>query len=108
MKQSEYTDYGHMISLFLCCVLLSLCRRFERVAQEDFKVPHLQLEPLCCYLAELSILDYKAVKFVPSMLAASAVFLARFIVHPKQHPWVSIFNLYNTQSLLSQAFRMRH
>ncbi|VVA92765.1 unnamed protein product [Arabis nemorensis] len=62
-------------------------RRFSRVAQEDFKVPHLQLESLCCYLSELSLLDYKAVKFVPSMLAASTVFLARFIIHPKQHPW---------------------
>ena len=56
-----------------------------------FQVPHLQLEPLSCYLSELSILDYKAVKFLPSMLAASAVFLARFIIRPKQHPWVSIF-----------------
>ncbi|XP_010479118.1 PREDICTED: cyclin-A3-2-like [Camelina sativa] len=69
-------------------------RRFTRVAQEDFKVPHLQLEPLCCYLSELSILDYKAVKFVPSMLAASAVFLARFIIRPKQHPWNQMLEEY--------------
>ncbi|KAL1222419.1 Cyclin-A3-2 [Cardamine amara subsp. amara] len=69
-------------------------RRFTRVAQEDFKVTHLQLDPLCCYLAELSILDYKAVKFVPSMLAASAVFLARFIVRPKQHPWNQMLEEY--------------
>ncbi|VYS48346.1 unnamed protein product [Arabidopsis thaliana] len=62
-------------------------RRFIRVAQEDFKVPNLQLEPLCCYLSELSMLDYSCVKFVPSLLAASAVFLARFIILPNQHPW---------------------
>ncbi|CAA7036634.1 unnamed protein product [Microthlaspi erraticum] len=43
---------------------------------------------LCvAYFSELSILDYKALKFVPFMLAASAVFLARFIICPKQHPW---------------------
>ncbi|KAF8095163.1 hypothetical protein N665_0339s0033 [Sinapis alba] len=69
-------------------------RRFTRVAQEDFKVPHLQLEPLSCYLSELSLLDYKSVKFVPSMLAASAVFLARFIIRPKQHPWNKILEEY--------------
>uniref|UniRef100_A0A1J3K6R0 Cyclin-A3-2 n=3 Tax=Noccaea caerulescens TaxID=107243 RepID=A0A1J3K6R0_NOCCA len=72
----------------------SFIRRFTRVAQEDFQVPHLQLEPLCCYLSELSILDYKAVKFVPSLLAASAVFLARFIIRPKQHPWNQMLEEY--------------
>ncbi|CAA7048008.1 unnamed protein product [Microthlaspi erraticum] len=69
----------------------SFIRRFTSVAQE---VPHLQLEPLCCYLSELTILDYKAVKFVPSMLAASAVFLARFIIRPKQHPWNQMLEEY--------------
>ncbi|KAF8084771.1 hypothetical protein N665_0701s0001 [Sinapis alba] len=72
----------------------SFIRRFTRVAQEDFKVRHLQLEPLSFYLSELSILDYKAVKFVPSMLAASAVFLARFIICPKQHPWNQMLEEY--------------
>ncbi|CAH2071159.1 unnamed protein product [Thlaspi arvense] len=72
----------------------SFIRRFTRVAQEDFKVPHLQLEPLSCYLSELSILDYKTVKFVPSLLAASAVFLARFIIRPKQHPWNQVLEEY--------------
>ncbi|WZZ63987.1 hypothetical protein YC2023_075357 [Brassica napus] len=47
----------------------------------------LQIEFLCCYLSELSLLDYSCVKFLPSLLAASAVFLARFIIRPKQHPW---------------------
>ncbi|CAN8320794.1 unnamed protein product [Cochlearia groenlandica] len=60
----------------------------------NFCVSHLKLEPLSCYLAELSILDYKAVKFVPSMLAASAVFLARFIIRPKQHPWNEMLEEY--------------
>ncbi|CAA7048009.1 unnamed protein product [Microthlaspi erraticum] len=72
----------------------SFIRRFTRVAQEEFEVPHLQLEPLCCYLSELTILDYKAVKFVPSMLAASAVFFARVIIRPKQHPWNQMLEEY--------------
>ncbi|CAN7083085.1 unnamed protein product [Brassica oleracea var. botrytis] len=61
----------------------------------DYAVKHvllrqeslLQIEFLCCYLSELSLLDYSCVKFLPSLLAASAVFLARFIIRPKQHPW---------------------
>ncbi|KAG7536671.1 Cyclin-like [Arabidopsis suecica] len=62
-------------------------RRFTRVAQEDFEMSHLQMEFLCSYLSELSMLDYNSVKFLPSIVAASAVFLARFIIRPKQHPW---------------------
>jgi hypothetical protein len=48
----------------------------------------LQFEFLSCYLAELSLLDYHCVKFLPSMVAASVVFLARFMLSPKTHPWV--------------------
>ncbi|KFK31755.1 hypothetical protein AALP_AA6G155000 [Arabis alpina] len=62
-------------------------RQFTRVAQEDFKMSHLKMEFLCSYLSELSLLDYNCLKFLPSMVAASAVFLARFIIRPKQHPW---------------------
>ncbi|XP_010540385.1 PREDICTED: putative cyclin-A3-1 isoform X2 [Tarenaya hassleriana] len=69
-------------------------RRFTRAAQEDFRMSHLQLEFLCCYLSELSLLDYNCVKFLPSMSAASAIFLARFILHPKQHPWNHMLHEY--------------
>lgn len=48
----------------------------------------LQFEFLCCYLAELSLLDYNCVKFLPSLVAASVVFLARFMSNPTTHPWV--------------------
>jgi hypothetical protein len=48
----------------------------------------LQFEFLSCYLAELSLLDYHCVKFLPSMVAASVVFLARFMLSPKTNPWV--------------------
>lgn len=85
------TDFWLYLMVLCSHLLLCLCRRFIRVAQEDFKVPNLQLEPLCCYLSELSMLDYSCVKFVPSLLAASAVFLARFIILPNQHPWVRTF-----------------
>lgn len=64
-------------------------RRFTRAAQEDFKASSLQLEFLGYYLAELSLLDYGCIKFLPSLVAASVIFLARFILQPKIHPWSS-------------------
>ncbi|XP_018484825.1 cyclin-A3-4 isoform X2 [Raphanus sativus] len=70
-----------------CPTIKTFLRRFTRVAQEDFSDSLLQIEFLCCYLSELSLLDYSCVKFLPSLLAASAIFLARFIIRPKQHPW---------------------
>ncbi|XP_020212829.1 putative cyclin-A3-1 isoform X2 [Cajanus cajan] len=42
---------------------------------------------LSCYLAELSLLDYDCLRFLPSAVAASVIFLARFIISPKVHPW---------------------
>ncbi|KAL4312811.1 hypothetical protein GQ457_01G033480 [Hibiscus cannabinus] len=62
-------------------------RRFTKVAQEDYQASRLQLEFLGCYLAELSLLDYGCVKFLPSRIAASVMFLASFIIQPKKHPW---------------------
>ncbi|XP_021903475.1 putative cyclin-A3-1 [Carica papaya] len=62
-------------------------RRLNMVAQEDYKTCNLQLEFLSYYLAELSLLDYGFVKFLPSLVAASVVFLARFILRPKVNPW---------------------
>ncbi|OAY22996.1 putative cyclin-A3-1 [Manihot esculenta] len=62
-------------------------RRFTRVAQEDYKGLNLQLEFLGYYLAELSLLDYNCVKFLPSLVAASVIFLVRFITKQKMHPW---------------------
>ncbi|XP_007018576.2 PREDICTED: putative cyclin-A3-1 isoform X2 [Theobroma cacao] len=70
-------------------------RRLTRVAQEDNKASSLQLEFLGYYLAELSLLDYGCVKFLPSMVAASVTFLTRFIIQPKRHPWSSAVQQYS-------------
>jgi len=56
-----------------------------------FQTPNLKIEFLSFYLAELSLLDYGCIRFLPSIIAASALFLARFIISPKVHPWVSIY-----------------
>ncbi|CAN8302790.1 unnamed protein product [Cochlearia groenlandica] len=85
-------------------------RRFTRLAQEDFKESHLQVEFLCCYLSELSMLDYSCVKFLPSLVASSAVFLARFIICPNQHPWSQMLEEYTKYKAadLQQCVRIIH
>ncbi|KAL9240871.1 hypothetical protein vseg_015043 [Gypsophila vaccaria] len=69
-------------------------RMFARVAQVDPKDPDLQLEFLGYYFSELSLLDYGSVKFLPSTIAASAIFLAKFTIQPKEHPWSSDLQSY--------------
>ncbi|KAK7352457.1 hypothetical protein VNO80_17879 [Phaseolus coccineus] len=64
-------------------------RRFADVASDNQKAPNLLFEFLSCYLAELSLLDYDCLRILPSIVAASAVFLARFIISPEVHPWTS-------------------
>ncbi|KAJ3674328.1 hypothetical protein LUZ60_004944 [Juncus effusus] len=62
-------------------------RRFTRAGQEDGKYSNLSLEFLGCYLTELSLVDYNCIEFLPSIVAASSIFLARFTLDPKNHPW---------------------
>ncbi|ESW08720.1 hypothetical protein PHAVU_009G069100 [Phaseolus vulgaris] len=64
-------------------------RRFADVASDNQKAPNLLFEFLSCYLAELSLMDYDCLRILPSIVAASAVFLARFIISPEVHPWTS-------------------
>uniref|UniRef100_A0A7N0TI21 B-like cyclin n=1 Tax=Kalanchoe fedtschenkoi TaxID=63787 RepID=A0A7N0TI21_KALFE len=62
-------------------------RIFTTFVQAKLKAPNLQFEFLGCYLAELSLLDYGCLKFLPSLVAASVIFLARFTIWPMAHPW---------------------
>lgn len=54
------------------------------------QVPCVELEFLANYLAELTIVEYGFLKFLPSVIAASAVFLARWTLNQSDHPWVCI------------------
>lgn len=62
-------------------------RRFVRAAQASYEVPSLVLGYLANYLAELTLIDYSFLKFLPSVIAASAVFLARWTLDQSDHPW---------------------
>ncbi|KAI4307240.1 hypothetical protein L6164_030447 [Bauhinia variegata] len=69
-------------------------RRFVRAAQGVNEVPSLQLECLTNYIAELSLLEYSMLCYAPSLIAASAIFLAKFILFPSSKPWDSTLKHY--------------
>ncbi|QCD99902.1 cyclin A [Vigna unguiculata] len=70
-------------------------RRFVRAAAHDVKeLPSLQLECLTNFIAELSLLEYSMLCYPPSLIAASATFLGRFILFPSKKPWNSILQHY--------------
>jgi cyclin A len=50
--------------------------------------PSYELEFLADYLAELTLADYSFLNFLPSVIAASSVFLARWTLDQTSHPWV--------------------
>lgn len=60
---------------------------------------------LANYLAELTLTEYEFLKFLPSLVAASAVFLARWTLDQSDLPWVRIRNTWHIQQhMLSNIF----
>ncbi|KAF8026807.1 hypothetical protein BT93_F3326 [Corymbia citriodora subsp. variegata] len=71
-------------------------RRFIRAAQALYTSPSLELEYLADYLAELTLLEYDFLSFLPSLVAASAVFLARWTLDDSRHPWNPTLEFYTS------------
>ncbi|XP_044485484.1 cyclin-A2-4-like isoform X2 [Mangifera indica] len=71
-------------------------RRFLRAAQASYKSPSLELEYLANFLAELTLVDYGFLNFLPSIIAASAVFLARWTLDQSSHPWNTTLEHYTS------------
>ncbi|PON57964.1 Cyclin [Parasponia andersonii] len=71
-------------------------RRFIQAAQSSYEVPCVELEFMANYLAELTLVDYSFLKFLPSLIAASAVFLARWTLSQSDHPWNSTLEHYTS------------
>ncbi|XP_065848236.1 cyclin-A1-1-like [Euphorbia lathyris] len=69
-------------------------RRFVRAAQGVNEVPSMQLECLANYISELSLLEYTMLSYAPSLIAASAIFLAKYILFPSKRPWNSTLQHY--------------
>ncbi|XAR55550.1 hypothetical protein NMG60_11035651 [Bertholletia excelsa] len=77
-------------------------RRFVRAAQGVNEAPSMQLECLANYIAELSLLEYSMLHYAPSLVAASAIFLAKYILLPSKRPWNSTlwhYTLYQPSDL---------
>ncbi|XP_043689779.1 cyclin-A1-4-like [Telopea speciosissima] len=86
-------------------------RRFVRAVQGSNEVSLLQLECLTNYLAELSLLEYGMLRYAPSLIAASAIFLANFILHPSKRPWnatVGHYTLYKPSELRDCVKALHH
>ncbi|PWZ30164.1 Cyclin-A1-1 [Zea mays] len=85
-------------------------RRFARAAQACDEDPALHLEFLANYIAELSLLEYSLLSYPPSLIAASAIFLARFILQPTKYPWNSTLAHYTQYkpSKLSECVKALH
>ncbi|XP_010421392.1 PREDICTED: cyclin-A2-1 [Camelina sativa] len=62
-------------------------RRFIVAAQASDKVPFIEMEFLASYFAELTLVEYTFLRFQPSLIAASVVFLARWTLDQSNHPW---------------------
>ncbi|GAU22853.1 hypothetical protein TSUD_282200 [Trifolium subterraneum] len=69
-------------------------RRFIIVADKTCEVPLMQLEYLADYIAELSLLEYDMLEYTPSLVAASATLLAKYILLPRKKPWNSMLRHY--------------
>lgn len=65
----------------------SFLRRFIRAAQATCKAPNLILEFLGNFLAELTLTEYVFLGFLPSMIAASAVYMSKLTLDPSTRPW---------------------
>eukprot|EP00897_Mesotaenium_endlicherianum_P008904 jgi/Mesen1/8041/ME000428S07246 len=74
-------------------IAMSYGRRFIRAAQVGY-MNNLQLECLAKYLGEIALLEYSVIQFVPSVIAASAVFLAEVILHPQGRSWTPTLHHY--------------
>ncbi|XP_009134345.1 cyclin-A2-4 [Brassica rapa] len=72
-------------------------RRFLRAAHaSDLQKPSVEMEFLANYLIELTLIDYEFLKFLPSVIAASAVFLAKWTLNQSSHPWNPTLEHYTT------------
>ncbi|KAK7349165.1 hypothetical protein VNO77_06312 [Canavalia gladiata] len=103
LKSSEYQLFAPTTQAFL--------RRFLRAAQASHKDPSLELEYLANYLAELTLMDYGFLNFLPSIIAASAVFLAKWTLDQSKHPWnptLQHYACYKASDLKATVLALQH
>lgn len=73
-----------LMSSFKLCI----CFNSALSSEVYLQTPSTTLGFLANYLAELTLVEYGFLKFLPSVVAASAVFLARWTLDQSDLPWV--------------------
>uniref|UniRef100_A0A0D9VR14 Uncharacterized protein n=1 Tax=Leersia perrieri TaxID=77586 RepID=A0A0D9VR14_9ORYZ len=66
---------------------ITFLRRFLTTCCGGNRSRDRKLELMCNYLAELSLLDAYYIRFLPSIVAAACLFVAKFTINPKTRPW---------------------
>ncbi|KAJ0770283.1 putative cyclin domain-containing protein [Helianthus annuus] len=85
-KVHQYNTVHHLSSWSVTQLIIKnvfLSNKNDLILQ----VPIVELEYLANYLAELTLTEYSFLKFPPSLIAASAVFLAKWTLDQVEHPW---------------------
>ncbi|KAI3744818.1 hypothetical protein L1987_57911 [Smallanthus sonchifolius] len=62
-------------------------RIFVTAAQGDIMPSCSTFDFLSWFRVELSLLDYNCLRFLPSMVAASTAFVAKYTIQPEKHLW---------------------
>ena len=93
MECEVLNDLGFHLSV---PTIKTFLRRFLRAAHASQKAPCATLGYLGNYLAELTLTDYSFLKFHPSVVAASAVFLAKWTLDQSDLPWNSTLEHYTS------------
>ncbi|KAJ3704543.1 hypothetical protein LUZ61_008248 [Rhynchospora tenuis] len=83
MESQVLSLVGYNISVPTIKIFL---RRFLRAAQASSKAPPVLMH-LTNYLAELTLTEYSFLKFLPSVIASAAIFLAQWTLDQSTSPW---------------------
>ncbi|TQD99660.1 hypothetical protein C1H46_014718 [Malus baccata] len=92
--QMESSVLNHLKFEMTAPTALCFLRRFCFAAQKTSKVPSEHFRCLASYITELSLLEYSMLCYAPSLIAASAAFLAKYILSPLKKPWNSTLRHY--------------
>ncbi|KAL6593916.1 hypothetical protein ACP70R_048817 [Stipagrostis hirtigluma subsp. patula] len=93
MERQVLNDLGFHLSVPTPKTFL---RRFIRAAQASSRAPPITLMHLTNYLAELTLVDYTFLKCLPSVVAASALFLALWTLDQSDSPWNCTLEYYTS------------
>ncbi|XP_028954464.1 cyclin-A1-4-like isoform X3 [Malus domestica] len=109
--QMESSVLNHLKFEMTAPTAMCFLRRFCFAAQKTSEVPSEHFWCLVSYIAELSLVEYSMLCYAPSLIAASAAFLAKYILSPLKKPWNSTlrhYTLYQASDLSDCVKALHH